>query len=266
MRSTRHVRQAGVVLVAFAASFLPRIAETQSPSDLAASICAPGGGVTVFAVLRNSHGQLGVQRPYRAAALARIVEEFRASGAVEARAFPSVDFWVVRSGAITDIELSAPDTGAQRLGMALAGALQRIAARGGVGPLPPEVGSDTVRLTLSLAFFTDSAGVAEPLFRYGGALLQDQIDRPPELLSDQPHPKYPEHLREWNLDGEVLAAFEIDTTGRPDPSTFHALRSTHADFAEAVRRVLPRHRYSPGVVGGCKVRVYLIQPFAFRLR
>jgi hypothetical protein len=75
-------------------------------------------------------------------------------------------------------------------------------------------------MSLSLAFFTDSAGVAAPVFRYGGALLQDQVDRPSELLSAKPHPEYPEHLRESKLDGEVLAAFEVDTTGRPDITTF----------------------------------------------
>lgn len=266
MLATRRVRQAGVVLAALAAIVLPRGAETQARSDSAGSICAPGGGVTVFAVLREAEGQLAVPRAYRAAVVTRIADEFRASGAVESRAFPSVDFWVARSGAITDIELSVPDTAAQRLGMALAETVQRIAAKGGVDPLPSEVRSDTVRMSLGLAFFTDSAGVAAPVFRYGGALLQDQVDRPPELLSAKPYPEYPEHLRESKVDGEVLAAFEVDTTGRPDITTFHALMSTHPDFSQAVRRVLSRHRYSPGVQGGCKVRVYIMQPFNFRLR
>ena len=51
----------------------------------------------------------------------------------------------------------------------------------------------------------------------------------------QPAPRYPDMLRSANVEGEVLAQFVVDTTGRADMSTFKVLKSTHDLFTNAVK-------------------------------
>ena len=48
-------------------------------------------------------------------------------------------------------------------------------------------------------------------------------------------PRYPDMLRSANVEGEVLAQFVVDTTGRADMSTFKVLKSTHDLFTNAVK-------------------------------
>lgn len=78
-------------------------------------------------------------------------------------------------------------------------------------------------------------------------------------------PRYPDRLRETNIEGTVLVEFVIDTAGRADLSTFKVLRTTHPAFSEAVREALAHWRFYPAEVGGRKVRVFVQQPIQFSL-
>lgn len=63
----------------------------------------------------------------------------------------------------------------------------------------------------------------------------------------------------------MLVEFNVDTTGRADVKSLRVLKSSHADFTRAVREVLPRMRFSPAELDGCRVRQIVQLPFGFKL-
>ena len=65
-------------------------------------------------------------------------------------------------------------------------------------------------------------------------------------------PHYPDVLKATKLNGEVLAQFIVDTTGRADMSSFKVLRSTHDLFTQAVRAVLPPIASGPRKSAGAR--------------
>jgi TonB family protein len=79
-------------------------------------------------------------------------------------------------------------------------------------------------------------------------------------------PRYPEDLRARNIEGEVLAQFVVDTTGRPVAGTLRLLRSTDPGFARAVELVLWQMRFLPAELkDGRRVRQLVQMPFEFTL-
>jgi len=78
-------------------------------------------------------------------------------------------------------------------------------------------------------------------------------------------PRYPDMLRSANVEGEVLAQFVVDTTGRADMSTFKVLKSTHDLFTNSVKATLPNMKFYPAEVGGRKVKQLVQMPFQFNL-
>ena len=92
-----------------------------------------------------------------------------------------------------------------------------------------------------------------------------QVEKQVAMLPNGPRPKYPQSMRDANMEGEVLTQFVVDTTGRAQMWTFKALRSTHPDFTEAVRSVIPLMRFYPAVLSGRKVKQLVQMPFVFGL-
>lgn len=92
-----------------------------------------------------------------------------------------------------------------------------------------------------------------------------QVEKQATTVPGSPLPRYPEMLRSANVEGEVLAQFVVDTTGRADMSTFKVLKSSHELFTQAVRDVLPYMRFYPAEIGGRKVKQLTQQPFPFIL-
>jgi protein TonB len=93
-----------------------------------------------------------------------------------------------------------------------------------------------------------------------------QVEKPVAALPGSRAPNYPDILRSGGVEGEVLARFEVDTTGRVVISSFTVLRSSHALFEAAVRSALPSMRFLPAEIGGRKVRQLVQQPFVFSLQ
>src|SRR5881275_1104996 len=77
--------------------------------------------------------------------------------------------------------------------------------------------------------------------------------------------RYPDMLRSASVEGEVLAQFVVDTTGRVDMSTFKVLKSTHDLFTNAVKASLPNMKFYPAEVGGKRVKQLVQMPFQFSL-
>jgi TonB family protein len=51
----------------------------------------------------------------------------------------------------------------------------------------------------------------------------------------------------------VLVAFTVDSMGAVDTSTIDVVSSTDDDYTRAVLAILPRWRFTPSMVRGCRV-------------
>jgi protein TonB len=101
--------------------------------------------------------------------------------------------------------------------------------------------------------------------REDNTYFEFQVEKPVMQAPNSGQPKYPDILRQAGVEGDVLATFVVDTTGRADVSTFKVLRSTHDLFATAVRNALATMRFIPAEVGGKKVKQLVQQPFTFAI-
>ena len=92
-----------------------------------------------------------------------------------------------------------------------------------------------------------------------------QVEKQVAPLPNNPGPRYPDMLRSANVEGEVLAQFVVDTTGRADMGSFKVLKSSHDLFTNAVKSALSNMRFYPAEVGGRKVKQLVQMPFQFSL-
>ena len=99
----------------------------------------------------------------------------------------------------------------------------------------------------------------------GQTYFEFQVEKQVAPASGNPTPRYPDMLRSANIEGEVIAQFVVNQDGKADMSTFKILKSSHDQFTDAVRNVLPRMRFLPAEVGGQKVKQLVQMPFVFGL-
>jgi protein TonB len=93
-----------------------------------------------------------------------------------------------------------------------------------------------------------------------------QVEKQVQQVPGTGNLRYPDMLRSANVEGEVLAQFVVDTTGRFEAGSFKVLKSSHDLFTAAVRSALPNMRFYPAEVGGRKVKQLVQQPFTFSLQ
>ena len=93
-----------------------------------------------------------------------------------------------------------------------------------------------------------------------------QVEKPVVQAPNSGQPRYPDILRQAGVEGEVLAQFVVDTTGKADVSSFKVLKTSHDLFATAVKNALPSMRFIPAEVGGRKVKQLVQQPFGFAIQ
>jgi len=106
---------------------------------------------------------------------------------------------------------------------------------------------------------TGPVNVDQPYFDF-------QVEKPVGAMPGSQGPRYPDILRSGGVEGQVLAQFVVDTTGRVEVATFRVLRSDHAMFEQAVRSALPNMRFLAAEIGGRKVKQLVQQPFVFALQ
>jgi protein TonB len=138
---------------------------------------------------------------------------------------------------LPDIDLSKKVTNEEDFtGKGVAGGI----AKGVVGGTPAPVNSD------------------QPYFEF-------QVEKQVAPYPGNTAPRYPDMLRSANVEGEVLAQFVVDTTGRAEMSTFKVIKSTHDLFTNAVKSALPNMKFYPAEVGGKHVKQLVQMPFQFNL-
>lgn len=92
-----------------------------------------------------------------------------------------------------------------------------------------------------------------------------QVEKPVVPAPGSPQPRYPDILRSAGVEGEVLAQFVVDTSGRVEMNSFKVLKSTHDMFVAAVRNAMPNMRFIPAEVGGRHVKQLVQQPYVFSI-
>jgi protein TonB len=98
-----------------------------------------------------------------------------------------------------------------------------------------------------------------------GVLEERYVDRSPRILGNPISPEFPTSLRERGVNGRVSVQFVVDTLGRAELRGLRVVEASDSLFAQSVRAVLGRYRFSPGEVGGQKVRTLVQLPFDFTL-
>jgi protein TonB len=104
--------------------------------------------------------------------------------------------------------------------------------------------------------------VADPNQTY----FEFQVEKPAAQAPNSQTPRYPDMLKTAGVEGEVLAQFIVDTTGRVEPGSFKVLKTSHELFAAAVRNALPNMKFLPAEAGGRKVKQVVQQPFVFAIQ
>ena len=92
-----------------------------------------------------------------------------------------------------------------------------------------------------------------------------QVEKPVVPAPGSTSPRYPDMLRQAGVEGEVLAQFVVDTTGRAEAGSLKILKSSHDLFVQSVKNALPQMKFIPAEVGGRKVKQLVQQPFTFGL-
>ncbi len=92
-----------------------------------------------------------------------------------------------------------------------------------------------------------------------------QVEKPVVPAPGSISPRYPDMLRQAGVEGEVLAQFVVDTTGRAEPGSLKILKSSHDMFIQSVKNALPQMKFIPAEVGGKKVKQLVQQPFTFSI-
>lgn len=106
-----------------------------------------------------------------------------------------------------------------------------------------------------------SAGVKED----HGPYMEFQVEKPVEKIGGG-EPEYPSSLREAGVEGEVLAQFVVNESGRYQPGTLKIMNSSNPAFTAAVKDALPRMRFSAAQIGGKKVQQLVQMPFQFHIK
>jgi protein TonB len=107
------------------------------------------------------------------------------------------------------------------------------------------------------------SGVVGGIANTNQTYFEFQVEKPAEMLSDSPKPKYPSVLESSGIAGEVQAQFVVGMNGKADMDSFKVLKSTNELFTQAVKNVLPRMRFSPAMIGGKPVNQLVQQSFQF---
>jgi TonB family protein len=92
-----------------------------------------------------------------------------------------------------------------------------------------------------------------------------QVDQMVERYASSAAPVYPPELEARRTEGQVVAAYVVDTVGRVDTTTIRVLGSDHPRFTASVRAALAEARFRPAKRGGHTVRQLVQQRFRFKV-
>jgi periplasmic protein TonB len=97
-----------------------------------------------------------------------------------------------------------------------------------------------------------------------GPYMDFQVEKPVEKIGGD-SPEYPSMLRDQGVEGQVMAQFVVNESGRYEPGSLKILNSSNPAFTAAVKNALPRMRFSAAQIGGKKVQQLVQMPFQFHI-
>ena len=97
-----------------------------------------------------------------------------------------------------------------------------------------------------------------------GPYMEFQVEKVVAKIGGEA-PEYPLSLRTSGVEGQVLAQFVVNESGRYEPGSLKILESSNPAFTAAVKDALPRMRFSAAQIGGRKVQQLVQMPFQFHL-
>ena len=98
-----------------------------------------------------------------------------------------------------------------------------------------------------------------------GPYMEFQVEKPVEKIGGEA-PTYPSSLKDSGVEGQVLAQFVVNESGRYEGGSLKILSSSNPEFTAAVKDALPRMRFSAAQIGGKKVQQLVQMPFQFHLQ
>src|SRR5687767_6120617 len=108
-------------------------------------------------------------------------------------------------------------------------------------------------------------GGKAPIVQTDQPYFEFQVEKPVVPAPGSVSPRYPDMLRQAGVEGEVLAQFVVDTTGRVENGSLKILKQSHDLFVQSVKNALPQMKFIPAEVGGRKVKQLVQQPFTFSI-
>ena len=107
----------------------------------------------------------------------------------------------------------------------------------------------------------------QPPIALGDSIMTElQVDSTVVRYESSAAPSYPESMLRRRMEGLVIVQYVVDTLGRADTTTFRVVSTTHADFARAVRSVLPHIHFRPAMMANRLVPQLVQQPFSFKIQ
>lgn len=97
------------------------------------------------------------------------------------------------------------------------------------------------------------------------ALTEIEVDSAVVRDPTSSAPVYPAALLAQRIEGATFVHYVVDTLGRVDTTTIQVIRSTHPEFAAAVRQALAGMRFRPAIQASQRVRQWVQQNFSFRI-
>jgi protein TonB len=97
-----------------------------------------------------------------------------------------------------------------------------------------------------------------------GPYMEFQVEKAVEKIGGAA-PEYPAALKADGVEGEVLAQFVVNESGRYESGTLKILKSSNPAFAAAVKDALPGMKFSAAQIGGKKVQQLVQMPFQFHI-
>ncbi len=98
-----------------------------------------------------------------------------------------------------------------------------------------------------------------------GPYMEFQVEKPVQRIGGDA-PEYPPSLKDQGVEGQVLAQFVVNESGRYEPGTLKIMSSSNPAFTAAVKEALPRIKFSAAQIGGKKVQQLVQMPFQFHLQ
>ena len=134
----------------------------------------------------------------------------------------------------------------------------------GVGAERPEI-KETSESTGDLGRDLTSTEAAPKLGGEDSVFSQLEVDSIVARYPGSASPAYPVEMLKQGMQGSVTTQYVVDTTGFADTTSLKIMRTTHPEFADAVRAALPYMRFFPAKVGSKRVRQLVEQEFSFKI-